>query len=129
MLMPDVPIIPILVIVGFAVYPFAISGIALFIASRSGRRRFLVPMAIVALLAGCIPPIWALAKHGLGKIPSVTVVGVAVFLFGAAATGLLMGAFLDLFVSKPVDARRKLAETVAKGDVGNEDHSAGSNST
>ena len=34
MRIPDVPIIPILIIVGFVVYPFAISGIALFIAAK-----------------------------------------------------------------------------------------------
>ena len=129
MLNPDVPIIPILVIVGFVVYPFAISGIALFIAARSGRMRFLMRVATAALLAGCIPPIWFIAKHGLGKIPSVTVVGSAVFLFGAAATGLLLGAILDLFVPKSVDARQGPAGTIAKGDVDDEDRSSASNST
>jgi hypothetical protein len=128
MRIPDVPIIPILIIVGFVVYPFAISGIALFIAARSGRRRFLMPVAIAALLAGCIP-IWIIAKHGLGKIPSVTVVGSAVFLFGAAATGLLLGAIVDLFVSKPIAARQRPAGTIAKSDVDDEDGSAASKPT
>ncbi len=129
MLNLDVPIIPILIVVGFVVYPFAISGIALSIAARSGRMRFLIPVATAALLAGCIPPIWLIAKHGLGKIPSVTVVGSAVFLFGATATGLLLGAILDLFVPKSVDARQGPGGTIAKGDVDGEDRSSASNST
>lgn len=101
--------IPVLIIVAFVVYPFVIIGIAAFVVSLSGRERFPIPAAKRFGLAGCIPPVWFIFTYGFGKIPPVTVIGSAVFVFGAAATGGLLGAIVELFVPRPLDAVKPLA--------------------
>lgn len=112
---------PILIIVAFVVYPFAVTGLAVFIISRSGRERFPIRAAKLFALAGCVPPIWFVVTCGFGKIPPVTVIGSAVFVLGAAATGLLLGAILELFVPTSVDAHKRSVETTAEGNVDDED--------
>jgi len=96
MMNPDY--VPILIIVAFVVYPFAVMFLTVLIVSRTRRERFPVPVAKLFAIGGCVPVAWFIFKYGLGKIPPVTVIGSAVFVLGAAATGGLVGAIADLLV-------------------------------
>ncbi|NLF70182.1 MAG: hypothetical protein GX575_14180 [Candidatus Anammoximicrobium sp.] len=96
--MNELPVLQIAVIVAFVLYPFAITALTVAIVARSNRVRYPLPLAKCAALLGCLPPIWLITNYGLGKIPSVIVVGSAVFVFSVAATGGLIGAIADLLV-------------------------------
>ena len=82
--------LPVLIIVGFVVYPFAVIGLT--------------------ALIGCIYAAWFMLAYGLGKIPPVTIVASAVFVLGVAATGGLLGAIAELFVPTRTDAGERGAE-------------------
>jgi hypothetical protein len=79
-------------------YPFAIAALTVAIVARSKRVRYPRRLAKFAALMGCLAPIWLFTNYGLGKIPSVTIVGSVVFVSGVAATGGLIGAIADLLV-------------------------------
>jgi len=100
--MNELPVLQIAIVIAFVLYPFAITALTVAIVARSNRVRYPLPVAKVAALIGCLPPIWLVANYGLGKVPSVIIVGSAVFVFGVAATGGLFGAIADLCV--PLDA-------------------------
>ncbi len=96
--MNELPVLQIAIIVAFVLYPFAITALTVAIVARSERVRYSRPLAKFAALIGCLPPIWLITNYGLGKIPSVIIVGSAVFVSGVAATGGLIGAIADLLV-------------------------------
>jgi hypothetical protein len=89
---------PIAFIVAFVVYPFAMMGVCAWIVSRSGRERLFLPFAKVFAFVGCAIVAWFMLRYGLGKIPSVTIIGSAVFVLAIAVTGGVVGAMADVFV-------------------------------
>lgn len=93
-------IIPILIIVGFVVYPFAVIALTMAVIARSHRAGFVLPFATLAAIAGSTFPVWFISMHGFGKIASVTLLGSAVFIFAVAVTGALIGAIVGLFIPK-----------------------------
>lgn len=110
---------PILIIVTFVVYPFAVSGVGALLISRNGRQRFAFPAAKLFALVGCIPPLGLVATYGFGKLPPVTLLGSAIFVFGATATGLLFGAILDLLIPPSVAAPQRSEEAIDDDGIEN----------
>ncbi len=100
--------LPIFYIVAFVVYPFVVTGICFWIGSRTGRARFVLPVAKLFAVVGCVIVAWFMLRYGLGKIPPVTIIGSAVFVFGTAATGGLIGAIADLFIPAPAELQRDI---------------------
>ena len=96
--MNELPVLQIAIVVAFVLYPFAITTLSVAIVAQSKRVRYPLPLAKFAALIGCLPPIWLITNYGLGKVPSVIIVGSAVFVSGVAATGGLIGAIADLLV-------------------------------
>lgn len=111
---------PVLVVVAFVIYPFAMMAVCAGIVSSSGRVRFFLPVAKVFALFGCAIAAWFMLRHGLGKIPSVTVIGSAVFVLSAAATGGVLGSLVDLFVPLR-DAHSETLDSKTLNDNGNVD--------
>ena len=85
----------ILAIVAFVVYPFAIGGLAACIVRWSGRQKLCKRGGALFTVIGCVATAWFIITNGLGMMPLVTIVGSAVFVFGMASTGALVGAFAD----------------------------------
>lgn len=75
--------LPILFIIEFVVYPFAITGLAAWIASKTGRVRFVREATISFAILGMAIAVWFIATDGWGKYASVTFIGSAVFIFVA----------------------------------------------
>ena len=119
----------ILAIVAFVVYPFAIGGLAACIVRWSGRQHLCKRGGALFTVIGCFATAWYVITNGMGMMPVVTIVGSAVFVFAAAATGFLFGAILDLFVPTPVDAHKRSEETVANDNVDDENPHAAPKST
>ena len=87
--------LPILIIVAFVVYPFAITGLAAWIASKTGRVRFVRATTISFAILGLAIAIWFIASNGWGKYDSVTFIGSAVFVFCSASTGGLLATVVN----------------------------------
>lgn len=94
----DSTIIPILILAGFVIFPFATIAITRSIVSRSRHKRYPLRTTIMFAVGGCVLAIGYVASSGLGKYPSVTIIGAAVFLFAFAATGGLIGVLANLFI-------------------------------
>ncbi len=89
----------ILAIVAFVVYPFASGGLAAWIVRWSGRERLYKRGGLLSALIGLVLAAWFIVTNGPGMIPSVTIVGSAVFVFGMASTGALIGAVAELGIA------------------------------
>jgi hypothetical protein len=96
--------LPVLILVAFVIYPFAVIGVTAFIVSRSRRERFPIPAAKLFAFGACIVVAWFMFTYGLGKLPPVTLIASAVFVLGVAATGGLLGAIAELFVPTRTNA-------------------------
>ena len=87
----------ILAVVAFVVYPFAIGGLAAYTVRLSGRKRLCKRGGALFTVIGCVAAAWYIITNGLGMIPVVTIVGTAIFVFGMASTGGLVGALAERF--------------------------------
>jgi hypothetical protein len=89
----------ILVIVAFVVYPFAIGALAAYIVRLSGRKKLCKRGRALFTAIGCVATAWYVITNGLGMMPVVTIVGSAVFVFGMASTGALVGALAEICIA------------------------------
>ncbi len=111
----------ILAIVAFVVYPFAISGLAAWIVRWSGRQKLCKRGGALFTVIGCVATAWFIITNGLGMMPVVTIVGSAVFVFGMASTGALVGALAESFIAHVFAPERSSRQILVKPIAENAD--------
>lgn len=119
-------LLPIVAIVGFAIYPFALTALTALVVSRTGRHKFARFFAAVAAIVGCLPPVSLFARlftggdmqHG-GPLLGAIILGSAVFVFCTASTGALIGAIVDAIAPSPKPASRNNGAAESRQDHNN----------
>jgi hypothetical protein len=89
---------PTFLVSSFVFYPLLVAFLAAWIADVTGRQRLALAFAKVFAWIGGAIAAWYAVTIDFGKLPPVTILGCAVFVLGFAATGMLLGAVVDLLV-------------------------------
>ena len=92
------PDIAVAIIVAFAIYPFAVFGLAARISKHNARSFCFVSGLVAAGAIGCVLATVFLSTHGISKYANTDAIFGLVFTLAAAATGALIGALCDRWI-------------------------------